>query len=237
MFLGEWDVPHLFTLSEENPESSISSCIKRLSHTFSSGGCRGHAAGILGFWWICVISTDVLPCRAQCTAPTPTPWWLPCVSDTVWCKCLMSAARGSDVAPLFVTVLFAFAVNRVSLNDMVPLSLLLTLSLVSPPSCRSSFVSITGPLWLLPPGICCLSCMIPLFRLLRPWSASSSCRSLFLFFVSPCSPLSCPSLGKQIWAEVALHISFEKEHFSISVFTHCTHCNAAGDLTGSARLK
>lgn len=106
----------------------------------------------------------------------------------------MSAARGSDAAPLFVTVLFAFAVNRVSLNDMVPLSLLLTLLLVSPPSCRSSFISITGPLWLLPPGICCLSCMIPLFHLLRPWSASSSCRSLFLYFVSPCSPSHAPPL-------------------------------------------
>lgn len=31
MFLGERDVPPLFTLSEENPESSISSCIERLA--------------------------------------------------------------------------------------------------------------------------------------------------------------------------------------------------------------
>lgn len=62
---------------------------------------------------------------------------------------------------LFFSLLLA---TTFSLNDTVPLSLLLTLSLVSPPSCRSLFISIIGPLWLLPPGICCLSWMISLFR-------------------------------------------------------------------------
>lgn len=84
--------------------------------------------------------------------------------------------------------------TKFSPNDTVPLSLLLTLSLVSPPSCRSSFISIIGPLWLLPPGICCLSWMISLFRSLRPPSASSSRVGLFSILSHLASPSHPPPL-------------------------------------------
>lgn len=236
MFWGEECVPHFFTLWEGKPKEFNlfhQSCIQRLSHTFSSGGCRCNTASVFGFWWISVISTDTLPCWAQCTAPTLAPWWLPCVSDTVWCKCLMCTACGSDAAPLFVAVLFAFPGNRVSLNDTVPLSLLLTLSLVSPPSCLSSFISITGPLWLLPPGICCLSWMIPLFRALRPPSASSSCMSLFFsIFFHRALPRHAPPLVNRYGPKSHCTSAVRKNIFQ-SACLHAAHIAMQLEMWGA----
>lgn len=124
--------------------------------------------------------------------------------------------------------------TKFCLNDTVPLSLLLTLLLVSPPppSCRSSFISIIGSLWLLPPGICCLSWTISLFRSLHPPSASSSCVSLFSILSHCASPSHLPPLVNRYGPKSHCTSAVRKNIFQ-SACLHAAHIAMQLEIWGA----